>query len=142
MEYCIGKHVIDNVEMVCFDEKTKGYYSEALKDFLIKRLIFICTPENRDKCNNETELISIINSIAYVYGWKSLGNYGKYIEMSGRAIDNNAEMVDLLDLNTTIATLICILREQYWDGGWSDTIGPRISNRQMIKLVYRLMELG
>lgn len=62
--------------------------------------------------------------------------------MESRAIDNSAEIADELDLNTTIATLICILREQYWDGGWTDTIGPRISNRQMIKLAKRLKEIG
>lgn len=142
MEYCKDEYSINNVDIVCFDNKTKKYYIDALKEELINRLIYICAPENRDKYKNETELINIIYSIAFAYGWEFLGDYNKYIEMSGRAIDNNAEMSVELDLNTTIATLICILREQYWDGGWTDTIGPRISNGQMIKLVNRLKELG
>lgn len=142
MEYCKDKYSINNVEIVCFNEKTKKYYLDALKEIFIKRLIFISSPENRDKYEDESELIGIIYSLAFAYEWESLGDYNKYIEMSGRAIDNNAEMSVELDLNTTIATLICILREQYWDGGWTDTIGPRISNGQMIKLAKRLKEIG
>lgn len=141
MEYCKDKYSINNVEIVCFDEKTKKYYSDALMEIFINRLIFISSPENRDKYEDESELIGIIYSLAFAYEWESLGDYTKYIEMTERAIENNSELPVELDLNTTIATLIYILRDQYWNGGCDDTIGPRISNGQMIKLAKRLKEI-
>ncbi|HBC96440.1 MAG TPA: O-acetyl-ADP-ribose deacetylase [Clostridium sp.] len=32
IQYCKDKNIIDKVEMVCFDEKTKAYYLDALKE--------------------------------------------------------------------------------------------------------------
>jgi len=36
IEYCAGRHVIDKVEMVCFDEATKKAYDKSLKEYFNK----------------------------------------------------------------------------------------------------------
>lgn len=33
LEYCNGRDIIDLVEMVCFDDKTKEYYVRALEEY-------------------------------------------------------------------------------------------------------------
>lgn len=142
LEYCKDRYVINEVDIVCFDDKTMKFYLDALKEYLMNRLIFICTPcgeRGTGNYNNESELISIINMIALNFCY-SLGDYGQYIELSGKAIDNNAAITERLDLNTTVATLICIHREQHWNG-LSDTIGPRVVSGQMLKLANRIKEL-
>lgn len=37
MQYCAKRNIIEKVEMVCFNEETKNYYDNALKEYLAER---------------------------------------------------------------------------------------------------------
>ena len=130
------------VRMVCFDEKTKAAYDPALCIQLITRLINLCRLENWKQIGGDAErtYIKLINDIAINVGkWQDLGSYRDYIERSDKAIDDNIESSESLDLNTCIATLICVYREQNWNGGWSDIITPRVISGGLLRLSNRLL---
>lgn len=46
-----------------------------------------------------------------------------------------------MNVNICVATLICIHREQYWNGGRSDVITPRIMDGGILCLAERIMDL-
>lgn len=37
LEYCKDRHIIEKVEMVCFDERTERFYTEALSDYKMRK---------------------------------------------------------------------------------------------------------
>lgn len=139
----IGTDSMIDVRFVCFDRQTKDAYDQSLQRQLIDRLSELCSPDNWTKMRRaEAAFIDLSNSIATNIGkWPHLGSYGDYIERSGEAINRNITMSQRLDLNTCIATLVCIHREQHWNGGWSDVITPRVMNGGIMKLASRLREM-
>ena len=109
---------------------------------LIDKLILLCKPEhlNSQTVNLEAEYIKLTDLIAQNYtDWRGPGEYSKYIELSGRAIDYNLDNTERLDLNSCVATLICIHREQHFVS--SDVIGPRLKSGKLFKLVKRLKKI-
>jgi hypothetical protein len=80
---------------------------------------------------------SIILNIA---NWDGPGRYGDYIELSAAAIDSNCENADSLDLDACVATLICVHREQHFNG-YCDVIRPRIKTGKLLKVAKRIKEL-
>ena len=109
---------------------------------LIDKLIFLCEPKciSNKTSKLEADYIRLTELIAqnYTY-WHSLGEYGSYIELSSRAIDYNLENVEKLDLNSCVATLICIQREQHFVS--ADVIGQRVKSGKLLKLAKRLKNL-
>lgn len=110
---------------------------------LIERLQWLCVPENWKSqapgFNNESLFIELTDAIATTCtNWDNTGSYSDYIELSGSAIDKNAINAPTIDLNTCVATLICVHREQHWNGGWSDVITPRVENGMLLALADRL----
>lgn len=131
------------VRYVCFDRQTKDAYDQSLQRQLIDRLSELCSPDNwKSHQSAISAYIDLTNIIAMYFGhWSNLGNYCDYIERSGDAIEQNIALCDRLNLNACIATLICVHREDYWNGGWSDVITPRVMNGGLLKLASRLREL-
>jgi len=132
------------ITFVCFDLETQMHYQEALNRQLVNRLVWLCTASNWDKPahGGERPFIGLTSSIALnLTRWEGFGKYGDFIERSGRAIDQNIRNGETLDLNTCVATLICIHREQYWNGGRSDVITPRIMDGGITKMAERIREL-
>ena len=121
--------------------KSMGGKLKDTEQKLIDKLILLCEPEGtRNKISNlEAEYIKITDLVAQNYtDWHSLGEYFSYIELSSRAIDYNLEHVEL-DLNSCVATLICIHREQNFVS--ADVIGPRLQSGKLLKLAKRLKSL-
>lgn len=119
-----------------------GGNKEDTDQELIDKLILFCEPEciSNKTSNLEKEYIKLTDLIAQNYtDWHSLGEYGSYIELSSRAIDYNLEHVEKLDLNSCVATLICIHREQHFVS--ADVIGPRLQSGKLLKLAKRLKNL-
>ena len=144
-DHCIHYSRPNFIQIVCFDQNTFDYYQAVLKIQLIERLIWLGTPSNWKKARQRSEslFIGLSNSLALsMTKWEGLGKYSDFIDLSGRAIDNNISQADSLDLNTCIATLICIHREQHWNGGWSDVISPRVLDGGIKKLAERLRDLA
>ncbi len=113
------------------------------KKKLIDKLVRIANPRmwHEHKDNNLSTYIQLTNDIATdIIGWDSPGKCYQYIETSGRAIDDNIRHLESIDLDTVMATLICIHREQYWSD-YHDTITPRIDSGQVQKLTLRLVKL-
>lgn len=109
---------------------------------LIDELLFLCEPErlNSKISNLEAKYIKLTDLIAQNYtDWSGPGEYSKYIELSGRAIDYNLDNIETLDLNSCVATLICIHREQHFVS--SDVIGPRLKSGKLLNLAKRLKSL-
>ena len=103
----------------------------------------LCDPENMDNeyFARESEYIELTEAIAMnMANWDGPGQYGDYIELSGAAIDSNCENADSLDLNACVATLICVHREQHFNG-YSDVIGPRIKTGKLLRVAKRISEL-
>lgn len=109
---------------------------------LIEELLFLCEPErlNRKISNLEAKYIKLTDLIAQNYtDWRGPGQYSEYIELSRRAIDHNLDNVEKLDLNSCVATLICIHREQHFVS--DDVIGARLRSGKLLKLAKRLKSL-
>ena len=140
----LGNPYSMEVRFVCFDSQTKNVYDQTLRQQLVERLSELCLPENWKKVRlAEAAYIDLTNAIATHIGkWSQQGGYGDYIERSGEAIDYNISISERLNLNTCIATLVCIHREQYWNGGWSDVITPRVMSGGIKRLAGRLQELA
>lgn len=122
------------MENMCKDTK-------ATNVNLIDELLFLCEPErlNRKISNLEAKYIKLTDLIAQNYtDWRGPGQYSEYIELSDRAIDYNLDHIETLDLNSCVATLICIHREQHFVS--SDVIGPRLKSGKLLKLAKRLKE--
>lgn len=144
LKYCTDHYEPSKITFVCFDLETHKHYQQALNQQSVSRLVWLSTASNWDKPahGGTKSFIDLTNSIALnIARWENLGKYGDYIERSGRAIDQNIRNVETLDLNTCVATLICIQREQYWNGGWSDAITPRIMDGRILGLAERIREL-
>ena len=123
------------MEYTCEDKKDNNVN-------LLDKLIHLCEPEhwNSQTVNLEAKYIKLTDLIAQNYtDWRGPGQYSKYIELSGRAIDYNLDNTEKLDLNTCVATLICIHREQH--SAYSDVIGPRLKSGKLLKLAKRLKSL-
>ena len=109
---------------------------------LVDKLILLCETEfiRNKKINLEKEYIKLTDLIVQNYtDWHSAGEYSQYIELSGKAIDYNLEHTEELDVNSCVATLICIHREQHFVS--ADVIGPRIKSGKLLKLANRLKRL-
>lgn len=123
-----------NMEYTCKDKK----YTDVN---LLDELINLCEPEhwNSKTVNLEAQYIKLTDLIAQNYtDWHGPGEYSKYIELSGSAIDYNLDHIEKLDLNRCVATFICIQREQHF--AYSDVIGPRLKSGKLLKLAKRLKE--
>lgn len=123
------------MENMCKDTK-------ATNVKLIDELLFLCEPErlNRKTSNLEAKYIMLTDLIAKNYtDWRGPGEYSKYIELSGRSIDYNLDHIETLDVNSCVATFICIHREQHFVS--SDVIGPRLKSGKLLKLAKRLKSL-
>jgi hypothetical protein len=123
------------------DDKSKNEKGKSIK--LIDELIFLCEPDclNSKISNWEAKYIKLTDLIAQNYtDWRGPGEYSKYIELSGRAIDYNLNHTETLDLNRCVATLVCIQREQHF--AYSDVIGPRLKSGKLLKLAKRLKEIA
>lgn len=123
------------MENMCKDTK-------ATNVDLIDELLFLCEPErlNRKISNLEAKYIKLTDLIAQNYtDWSGPGQYSEHIELSGRAIDYNLDHIETLDLNSCVATLICIHREQHFVS--SDVIGPRLKSGKLLNLAKRLKSL-
>ena len=123
------------MENMCKDTK-------ATNVNLIDELLFLCEPEqlNRKISNLEAQYIKLTDLIAQNYtDWRGPGQYSEHIELSGRAIDYNLDHIETLDLNSCVATLICIHREQHFVS--SDVIGPRLKSGKLLNLAKRLKSL-
>lgn len=124
-----------SMEQVCVERKNAN-------QSLVDKLILFCEPEFISNITSklEADYIRLTELIAQNYtDWHSLAEYGNYIELSSRAIDYNLENVEKLDLNSCVATLICIHREQHFVS--ADTIGPRLQSGKLLKLANRLKSL-
>lgn len=108
---------------------------------MINDLVLLCTPENLHKKSGyrEDRYINITTKIADTLCSGEF-NYGNYVELSADAIDRNCNNAGSLDLNTCIATLICIHRQQHF-AGCSDVIGPRLESGMLLKIAERIKEL-
>lgn len=108
---------------------------------LIDELLFLCEPDclKSKIAHWEAKYIKLTDLIAQNFtDWRGAGQYSKYIELSGRAIDYNLDHIETLDVNSCVATLICIHREQHFVS--SDVIGPRLKSGKLLKLAKRLKE--
>ena len=124
-----------NMEYTCEDKKDPNVN-------LLDELLLICEPDclNSKISNWEAKYIKLTGLIAqHCTKWHGPGEYGSYIELSGRAIDYNLDHIETLDLNRCVATLICIQREQHFV--YSDVIGPRLKSGKLLKLAKRLKNL-
>ncbi len=122
--------------------KFMGGEKENTNHELVDKLILLCEPEclTSKMKNWEAEYIKLTDLVAQNHtDWHSFGEYGKYIELSGKAIDYNLENVEKLDLNSCVATLICIHREQHFVS--ADVIRPRLQSGKLYKLANRLKSL-
>ena len=125
-----------NMEYTCEDKKDTNVN-------LLDELIHLCEPDclNSKISNWEAKYIKLTDLIAQNYtDWRGPGEYSKYIELSGSAIDYNLDHIETLDLNRCVATLICIQREQHF--AYSDVIGPRLKSGKLLKLAKRLKVLA
>ena len=123
------------------DDKSKNEKGKSIK--LIDELLLHCEPDiMHDKMADwEAEYIKLTALIAqHCTKWRGPGEYSKYIELSGRAIDYNLNHTETLDLNRCVATLVCIQREQHF--AYSDVIGPRLKSGKLLKLAKRLKVLA
>ena len=123
------------MEYTCEDKKDPNVN-------LLDELLLICEPDclNGKISNWEAKYIKLTDLIAQNYTYlHGPGEYSKYIELSGRAIDYNLDHIETLDLNRCVATLICIQREQHF--AYSDVIGPRLKSGKLLKLAKRLKNL-
>lgn len=124
------------MEYTCEDKKDTNVN-------LLDELLHLCEPDclNSKISNWEAKYIKLTDLIAqnYTY-WRGPGEYSKYIELSGRAIDYNLDHIETLDMNRCVATLICIQREQHF--AYSDVIGPRLKSGKLLKLAKRLKVLA
>ena len=110
---------------------------------LIEELLLLCETVclHGKILDLEAEYIKLTDLIAQNYtDWRGPGEYSKYIELSGSAIDYNLDHIETLDLNRCVATLICIQREQHF--AYSDVIGPRLKSGKLLKLAKRLKGLA
>ena len=124
------------MEYTCEDKKDPNVN-------LLDELLLICEPDclNSKISNWEAKYIKLTDLIAQNYtDWRGPGEYSKYIELSGSAIDYNLDHIETLDLNRCVATLICIQREQHF--AYSDVIGPRLKSGKLLKLAKRLKVLA
>ena len=123
------------------DGKSEDKGDQSIK--LVDSLILLCEPDclNGKMADWEAKYIKLTDLISqnYTY-WHGPGEYSKYIELSGRAIDYNLDHIETLDLNRCVATLICIQREQHF--AYSDVIGPRLKSGKLLKLAKRLKVLA
>ena len=109
---------------------------------LIDKLILLCEPEslNSKIKNLEAEYIKITDLVLQNHtDWHNAGEYSQYIELSDKAIDYNLEHTEELDLNSCVATLICIHREQHFAS--ADVIRPRLQSGKLLKLAKQLKSL-
>lgn len=122
--------------------KSMGEDQKDTNKELIDELILLCESEclNSKMANWEAEYIKLTDMIAQNYtDWRGPGEYSKYIELSGRAIDYNLDNTEKLDLNSCVATLICVHREQHFLS--SDVIGPRLKSEKLLKLAKQLKNM-
>ena len=122
--------------------KSMGEDQKDTNKELIDELILLCGSEclNSKMANWEAEYIKLTDMIAQNYtDWRGPGEYSKYIELSGRAIDYNLDNTEKLDLNSCVATLICVHREQHFLS--SDVIGPRLKSEKLLKLAKQLKNM-
>ena len=122
--------------------KLTGVNQKDIDQQLVDKLIFLCEPEciSNNTSKLEADYIRLTELIAQNYtDWHSLAEYGSYIELSSRAIDHNLENVEKLDLNSCVATLICIHREQHFAS--ADVIRPRLQSGKLLKLAKQLKSL-
>ncbi|MHC1717215.1 MAG: hypothetical protein AB9883_00950 [Acidaminococcaceae bacterium] len=122
-------------------EKVGGERENADQS-LVDKLILLCEPEciSNKTIKLEADYIKLTDLIAQNYtDWHSLGEYGRYIELSTKAIDYNLAHIEKLDLNSCVATLICIHREQHFVS--ADVIGARLQSGKLLKLAKRLKNL-
>lgn len=115
---------------------------EAYKKWkMVNDLIFMCKKENLNKKGgyHESRYIELINKIAECMCNREF-HYGNYIELSGDAIDSNCNNASTLDLNTCIATLICVHRQQHFND-YSDLIIPRLESGVLLRIAERIKEL-
>lgn len=123
------------------DGKSEDKGDQSIK--LVDSLILLCEPDclNSKISNWEAKYIKLTDLIAQNYtDWRGPGEYSKHIKLSGQAIDYNLDNIEKLDLNSCVATLICIQREQHF--AYSDVIGPRLKSGKLLKLAKRLKVLA
>ena len=119
-----------------------GWERKDTDQELVDKLILLCEPGciSNKTSKLETEYMKLTELIAQNYtDWHSLAEYGSHIELSSRAIDHNLENVEKLDLNSCVATLICIHREQHFVS--ADVIRQRVQSGKLLKLAKRLKSL-
>ena len=122
--------------------KFMGENEKDIDQKLVDKLILLCEQEciSNKTSKLEADYIRLTELIAQNYtDWHSLAEYGSYIELSSSAIDHNLENVEKLDLNSCVATLICIHREQHFVSG--DVIRQRVQSGKLLKLAKRLKSL-
>ena len=122
--------------------KFMGENEKDIDQKLVDKLILLCEQEciSNKTSKLEADYIRLTELIAQNYtDWHSLGEYGSYIELSGQAIDYNLEHTEELDLNSCVATLICIHREQHFAS--ADVIRPRLQSGKLLKLAKQLKSL-
>lgn len=122
--------------------KFMGGEKENTDHELVDKLILLCEPEglNSKIKNWEAEYIKITDLVVQNHtDWHGAGEYTQYIELSGKAIDYNLEHTDELDVNSCVATLICIHREQHFVS--ADVIRPRLQSGKLLNLAKRLKSL-
>jgi len=123
------------------DGKSEDKGDQSIK--LVDSLILLCEPDclNGKMADWEAQYIKLTDLISQNYTYlRGPGEYSKYIELSGRAIDYNLDHIETLDMNRCVATLICIQREQHF--AYSDVIGPRLKSGKLLKLAKRLKVLA
>ena len=92
------------MEYTCEDKKDQNVN-------LLDELLLICEPDclNSKISNWEAKYIKLTDLIAqHCTKWHGPGKYSKHIKLSGQAIDYNLDNIEKLDLNSCVATLICI----------------------------------
>lgn len=110
---------------------------------VLKMLKKLSVPEYWNECTDGLKsYIDLTEKLAEdVCHWRSLGDYGRYIAQSPEAIDNNLRDPSYLNMDQSVATLICVHRHQYWNGGYTDVVKPRIEDGSILKRVEHIEEL-
>ena len=120
-----------------------GENEKDIDQKLVDKLILLCEQEciSNKTSKLEADYIRLTDLVVQNHtDWHGAGEYSRYIELSGQAIDYNLEHTEELDLNSCVATLICIHREQHFAS--ADVIRPRLQSGKLLKLAKRLKSLA
>ena len=108
---------------------------------LLERLVGMCDPEHVNVCKDEIEYTELTNTIANeIVGWGNTAKYSDYVEFSADTFDYYLQRAETLDLNTCMATLICIQMEQSL--AYTNVIEKRIKSGALLKVAKRLREIA